>query len=98
MGSKHRSVAAWVEGLESRCLLSAAVPDLTGAPFEGTVGGGAADLTIFVATENKSGKITGTYTEVSSGSVNTRSFTGSVNSKGKLVLHIKKQVVNKHFV
>src|SRR5947209_7868166 len=91
---------ACVQTLEPRRLLSAALPALTGT-FVGTAGvaPAAADLTIVVASENRSGRIVGTFTETSSGSVNTRNFAGTVNSRGKVVLHIKKQVqVQGHFV
>ena len=99
MGSGRRAVIGCVESLERRTLLSAAVPVLTGDPFEGTAGvsPATADLEIVVTKETKNGKLTGTYTETSSGNVNIRNFTGSVNSKLKLVLHIKKQV-QVHFV
>ena len=87
---------ACVQSLECRRLLSAAIPVLTGDPFEGSVGTttnpDTADLEIVVSKETKSGKLTGTYAETSGGNVSVRSFTGSVNSKLKLVLHIKKQV------
>lgn len=101
MAGARRPSHAYIHSLESRRLLSATVVTLTGAPFVGTVGAtsgaAAADLTIIVASESKSGKLVGTYTETSNGNVNTRNFTGSVNSHGKLVLHIKKQV-QRHFV
>ena len=94
IGNRH-SPKACVQPLEPRRLLSAAVPSITGI-FVGAVGTtttpDAAELEIVIATETKSGKLAGTFTETSSGNVNTRNFTGSVNSHGKLVLHIKKQV------
>jgi len=101
MVGKRHSVPACVQTLESRCLLSAAVPTLTGTPFTGTIGAGnTADITITVAQESRSGRISGTVTEVSNGSVSVRSFNGAVNSHGKLVLHIKQKVVSirPHFV
>lgn len=93
-----QSVPAIVQPLEPRCLFSAAVATLTGAPFVGTVGTTVtAELTIAITKESRSGHLVGTITEVSSGNVNVRSFTGSVNARNKLVLHVKKQVQG-HFV
>lgn len=97
------SASACVQALEPRRLLSAAapVPTLSGGAYVGTVGTAsnpaAADISILVTKESKSGKLTGTFTETSSGNVNVRNFTGSVNAKLKLVIHIKKQV-QPHFV
>jgi hypothetical protein len=95
-----RSVPACVQALEPRCLLSATLPTLTGAPYDGSVGNNAADIEIVFSKETKAGTLVGTFTEDSFGSISVRSFTGSVNSHGKLVLHIKKKVVsvNPHFV
>ncbi len=101
MNCNRRPRYATVQSLEPRRLLSGTIATLTGSPFEGTVGTtngvATADLTILVASESKSGKIVGTFTETSNGNVSTRNFTGTVNSRGKVVLHIKKQV-HAHFV
>jgi hypothetical protein len=95
MAGKRHSVPACVQTLESRRLCSAAVPTLTGTPFTGTIGAGtAADITIVVAQESRTGRISGTFTETSGGNVNVRSFSGAVNSHGRLVLHIRRQVVS----
>lgn len=96
MVGKRHSVPACVQTLESRCLFSVAVPTLTGTPFTGTIGVGSAagDITIVVARESRTGRISGTFTEISNGSENVRSFSGAVNSHGRLVLHIRRQVVS----
>ena len=98
---RRHSVPACVQTLESRSLLSATVPNLTGTPCAGTIGAGTtADITIAVAHESRTGRISGTFTEISSVSTSIRSFNGTVNSHGRLVLHIRRKVVSvrPHFV
>jgi len=97
MPVRLRPHGASIQTLESRQLLSASVPTLTGAPYLGVDGAvgypDTSDLTIIISRETKSGSVAGTYTEDTNGSVSSRSFTGTVNHKGKLVLHIKKVVL-----
>jgi hypothetical protein len=102
VGGRHamRAVRACVQAPEPRRLFAAAVPVLTGAPYVGTVGSvanpAAGAVEIQVTSEKKSGNLAGTLTQQSI----VRIFTGTVNSHGKLVLHVKQKVtsVHPHFV
>ena len=83
---------AHVEALESRRLLSASVAVLTGSSFTGTAtsshGDQPSQLQLTVATESKSGALTGTLlVGVGSSNEQTFSFKGSVNHAGNFVLH-----------
>ena len=86
--------SACVEALESRRLLSAApIPVLTGAPFVGaavdTTHGMTESLTISIATERKSGAVSGDFVVSAGGQSQTYTFTGSVNRRGAIVFHAR---------
>jgi hypothetical protein len=75
-----------VEGLESRQLMSAthlSIPPLAGDVFTGTASGkdGTTPVTITIASESKSGKVTGTLVVDDNGGANTFIFKGTVTKK-----------------
>ena len=75
-----------VEGLESRQLMSAthlSIPALAGDVFTGTANGkdGTTPVIITIASESKSGKVTGTLVVNDNGGANTFIFKGTINKK-----------------
>jgi hypothetical protein len=85
--SRYSSVPARFEQLESRRLMSAVVPTLTGAPFTGTATSAAdasnSDITLTITSETKSGHVVGTLVVHDHGGGETDFIVkGSVNHKG----------------
>ena len=84
--SRCSSVPARFEQLESRRLMSAVVPTLTGAPFTGTAtstDASVSDITLTIASETKSGHVVGTLVVHDHGGGEIDFVVkGSVNHKG----------------
>ena len=96
---------AHVEAIESRRLLSASVPLLTGSSFTGTAtnnnGDQPSELQLTFATETKRGALTGTLlVDVGGSNEKTFSFRGSANHAGNFIIHAtttgQKAVLNGH--
>jgi hypothetical protein len=89
--SRSSSIPACFEKLESRRLMSAVVPTLTGAAFAGfatSAGNSNSDITLTIASETKSGHVVGTLVVHDHGGSGEIDFIvkGSVNHKGKFSL------------
>ncbi|HEX4792254.1 MAG TPA: hypothetical protein VH370_00595 [Humisphaera sp.] len=88
--SRYSSVPARFEQLESRQLMSAVVPSLTGAPFTGaatSTGNDNSDIVLTIASETKSGHVVGTLVVHDHGGGEIDFIVkGSVNHKGKFNL------------